>query len=292
MTVPIVDCHVHLYRSAEEGERGKVGYEIWEYGAFEGVRFSAASGDVESARVAMAAASASWAVVANLHDVPRPGVPVADDLRAFNRWLCDLAAADPRFVPLIAVDPRVMSIDDNVRHLREMVDRHGARGIKLHPPLQRLDFADRRLWPLIETCVELDVVVLSHAGPSRDGSGIGEPDAFRPILDAYPELRIVLAHMGGAAWRQLPGIARDYPNVVFDCCEIVHWLGAPRAPSVEEFVDLVLAVGPERVLMGSDFPWYDIDATVGRIRSLPGLSEAEVEAILGGNAVRFLRLAP
>ncbi|MER3418963.1 MAG: hypothetical protein C4343_07765, partial [Chloroflexota bacterium] len=75
-----------------------------------------------------------------------------------------------------------MSVEEHTRHLREMVVEHGARGIKLHPPLQRLDFADRRLWPLIETCLELDVVVLSHSGPSRDGSGIGEPDAFRPIL--------------------------------------------------------------------------------------------------------------
>lgn len=291
MSVPIVDCHVHLYRSAEEGERGKIGYEIWEYGPFEGVPFSSASGDVESALAAMAAAGVSWVVVANLHDVPRPGVPPAEDLRAFNHWLCDLAGADPRFVPLIAVDPNTMAVDETVRHLREMVVERGARGIKLHPPLQRIDFVDRRLWPLFEACVELDVVVLSHSGPSRDGSGIGEPDAFRPLLDAYPDLRIVLAHMGGAAWRQLPGIARDYPAVMFDCCEIVHWLGAPKAPSVEAFVELVRAVGPERVMMGSDFPWYDVEATVERIRALPGLTEAEQAAILGGNAVRFFRLA-
>jgi predicted TIM-barrel fold metal-dependent hydrolase len=290
MSAPIVDCHVHLYRSAAEGERGKVGYEIWEYGPFDGVRFSRASGDVESARAAIAAAGASWVVVANLHDVPRPGVPLADDLRAFNHWLCDLAARDPRFVPLIAVDPHTMSVEENARHLREMVVEYGARGIKLHPPLQHLDFADRRLWPLIQTCVELDVVVLSHSGPSRDGSGIGEPNAFRPLLDAYPDLRIVLAHMGGAAWRQLPGIARDYPSVMFDCCEIVHWLGAPKAPSVEAFVDLVRAVGVERVMMGSDFPWYDIDVTVEKIRGLPGLTDTERDAILGGNAVRFFRL--
>jgi predicted TIM-barrel fold metal-dependent hydrolase len=96
--------------------------------------------------------------------------------------------------------------------------------------------------------------------------------------------------MGGAAWRQLPGIARDYPSVMFDCCEIVHWLGAPKAQSVEAFVELVRTVGPERVMMGSDFPWYDIDATVARIRALPGLTAEEQAAILGWNAVRFFRL--
>lgn len=287
----IVDTHFHLYRSAAEGEAGKAGYEIWEYGPNDDVHFSSRPGDYASAVEALESSGTSFAVVTNLLDTVRPGVSPADDLVAFNRWLCDeVAARDPRFIPLIAVDPTFMSVADNVTHLEAMAAHHGAQGIKLHPPLQRLDFGDPTIWPIIEACARLDLVIVSHSGPSRDGSGRGEPDAFRPILEQFASLRIVLAHMGGAAWRTLPGVARDFPHVHFDLCEIIEQLGAPQAPTADELARLIREVGVERVMMGSDFPWYDIDHTVERVLGLPGLSQDEQLAILGLNAARFFRL--
>jgi len=287
----IVDTHLHLYRSAEEGEAGKAGYEIWEYGPKDDVQFSGRPGDYPSAVEALESSGTSFAVVTNLFDAVRPGVSPAEDLVDFNRWLCDeVATKDPRFIPLIGVDPNVMSVADNVAHLEAMATDHGARGIKLHPPVQRLDLGDPSIWPIIETCARLDLAIVSHSGPSRDGSGRGEPDSFRPVLQAFPSLRIVLAHMGGAAWRQLPGIARDFPGVHYDLCEIVEQLGAPNAPTADEMARLIRDVGVERVMMGSDFPWYDIDHTVDQVLGLPGLSATEQDAILGHNAARFFRL--
>ena len=43
-------------------------------------------------------------------------------------------------------------------------------------------------------------------------------------------------------------------------------------------------------MLGSDFPWYDLDYSVERIASLPLLSQEEKTAILGDNAVRLLRV--
>ena len=39
-----VDVHMHLYPSTESGDWWKAGYEIWEYGEKDGVRFSRSSG--------------------------------------------------------------------------------------------------------------------------------------------------------------------------------------------------------------------------------------------------------
>src|SRR3989304_10220375 len=144
MSPRIVDTLLHLYRAAEEGEQGKAGYEIGEYGKHAHGHFSRHAGDVASALRAMDDAGASVAVVTNLLDAVRPGVTPADDLRAFNRWLCDLAAADRRFLPLIAVDPNHLSVEQNIAHLKEMGKLHGAQGVKLPPPPQRPDFADPR----------------------------------------------------------------------------------------------------------------------------------------------------
>ncbi len=292
MTSPLViAAHMHLYRSADEGATGKAGYQIWEYGDKANVHFSRRSGDVASAIDAMDAAGCQVAVVANLLDVPRPGVPLRDDLVAFNRWLCAAARDDARFYPLIAVDPAIMTVGENVEHLEQMARDEGARGIKLHPPVQRLDLDDRAIWPIFETCARLGLVIVSHSGPSRDGSRRGTPESFRSVLAAFPTLRIVLAHMGGQSWRQLPAIARDYPTVHFDLCEIIEWLGATQAPTRAELAELIRTVGPDRVMMGSDFPWYDIDRSVDLVLDLPGLSMAERHAILGENAARFFRLS-
>lgn len=291
MTAPLViDTHMHLYRSQEDAALAKAAYEIWEYGRRAGVHFSSYGGDPDDARSAMADAGASHAIVTNLLDAPTPGIDPGEDLLAYNLWLLDLAADSPQFIPYLAVDPRLLPLDELVAHVRRMVLERGAAGIKLHPPLQRLDLADRGLWPIFELCRELDIGIVSHSGPSRGDQQHGEPDAFRPLLAAFPDLRISLAHLGGAAWRQAAAVARDFPGVYFDCCEIVEWLDAPGAPSPEEFVALVRAIGVERVMMGSDFPWYDIDHTVERIFELPGLADTEKRLIVGENAARFLRL--
>jgi uncharacterized protein len=110
------------------------------------------------------------------------------------------------------------------------------------------------------------------------------------MLRAFPRLRVVLAHLGGGAWRQAAEIARGFPNAYFDCCEILAWIGASNAPDERQFAQLIKEVGTDRVMLGSDFPWYDLGDSVERIMSLPLLSQEEKTAILGGNAVRVLRV--
>ena len=102
-------------------------------------------------------------------------------------------------------------------------------------------------------------------------------------------MRLILAHLGGGAWRQTAAFAQAFPDVCFDCAEIIELTGAPGAPSDHELAELIQVVGADRVLMGSDFDWYDIDHTAGRVMGLPLLSTGEKEAILGSNAMRILR---
>jgi predicted TIM-barrel fold metal-dependent hydrolase len=110
------------------------------------------------------------------------------------------------------------------------------------------------------------------------------------VLAAYPGLVLVLAHLGGASWKQTADLARAYPQAVFDLCEIIEWTGAPSAPTAEELGHLIREIGSERVMLGTDFPWYDLDRTVDLVTALPGLSVGERESILGANAARILHL--
>ena len=314
-TSQIIDSHMHIYRTKEEGRRQfEGGYVIWEYGEKPDVHFSQYDGDIEDALDAMEKSGVSKAVVMNLFSVTRtrehnisilPDTLTAADrtreiqriddsfaelLQEFNTWICDTVKPYPQLVPFISTDPTALPGEAGARHIREMVENHGARGIKLHPVLQDFNMSDQRMWPFYEVCQELGIAIVAHSGPAQGGEPHAEPRSFAGALEAFPNLKIVLAHMGGGTWDQATAIADAYPNAYFDCCEIIEWTGGTNAPTEAQFAQLIKDVGPERVLMGSDFPWYDLDHQIERIMELPLLSQEEKEGMLGANAERILGL--
>ncbi|HZD38276.1 MAG TPA: amidohydrolase family protein [Actinomycetes bacterium] len=314
MTDPIkVDVHMHLYPSASSGAWWKGGYEIWEYGAKDDVAFSRYHGTVDDALDAMAKAGFRHGVAVNMLSVDLfreeavaalpEDLPVeqraravaeiertmADRFRASNRWLVELLGPIPRLTAYVGVDPWALTPEQNVEHLREMAER-GARGIKLHPVAQRFEPGDPRMERVYRACEAFDLVVLSHTGSAKGAEPFAEPRAFAPVLERHPLLKVVLAHLGGGSWRQTLDLARAFPQVAFDLCEIIEWTGAPGAPGDQELARMIREIGPERVMLGTDFPWYDLDRTVELVMGLPLLATGEKEEILGANAVRILDL--
>ena len=294
----LVDVHLHLYATKEAGEHEKATYEIWEYGHKPDVVFSRFGGEVDEALTAMGEAGFAHAVVVNLFALDLLDEPTraagsathAERLIRLNQWACDEAAAHPELSVFVAADPFVLGGEEGAEHLREMVEGHAARGIKIHPAAQRFMPDDPRMGAIYRTCVDLGLPVLSHAGAARGGARFADPASFVPVLQAYPDLSLVLAHLGGARWAQTAEFARSFPHVSFDLCEIIEWTGAPNAPSREDLARLIQDVGPERVMLGTDFPWYDLDRTVDLVMDLPVLGTEEKESILGVNAARILRL--
>ncbi len=138
--------------------------------------------------------------------------------------------------------------------------------------------------------MELGLTVLSHSGQARGSSPAADPFAFAPVMERHPDLHLLLAHLGGASWRQVIPFAAAYPAVSFDLCEIIAWTGAPGAPSADELGRLIRDIGSDRVLFGTDFPWYELERTVDQLMALPHLSDEERRGILGENAIRRMGL--
>jgi aminocarboxymuconate-semialdehyde decarboxylase len=111
------------------------------------------------------------------------------------------------------------------------------------------------------------------------------------VLDEHPRLRVLLAHGGGA----LPALrgrlaheqsfhppGRDVGTALrrFHVDTVVH--------DAEVLRDLVELFGPERVLLGSDYPFdMGTERPAEIVRSL-GLPPQAEEQILGANALRLL----
>lgn len=311
---PVVDVHIHLYPTPASAQWAVHSYEIWEYGDKPELQFASASGLVDDMVARIGAHDLDHGVVVNLiardlfrgeaiaalspdlsEDEHRLAIQAIDGnlgrtMLEFNEWLVDALEPIPALTPFVGMDPGAIAPEANVRHLEDMA-RRGAKGIKLHPVLQGFAPTDPRMTPVYRACREAGLTVLSHSGGSQGGRELAEPSAFAGVMREIPELKLVLAHLGGSRWRQTVEFAQAFPMVNFDLSEIVQWVQSTNGPTRNELAEMILAIGPERVMLGTDYPWYDIQSTLEVLMDLPGLTDDQRRAIAGENAVRILELA-
>jgi aminocarboxymuconate-semialdehyde decarboxylase len=121
---------------------------------------------------------------------------------------------------------------------------------------------------------------------------------FSGVLDRHPGLKLIAAHGGGYlpthigrsdhAWRVRPdaqGCARE-PSSYLKQLYVDSLVHDPRV-----LRSLVAACGPDRVLLGSDFPFdMGTEDPVGALRAA-GLSDPDFHAVRGANASVLLDLA-
>ncbi len=167
----------------------------------------------------------------------------------------------------------------------------GARGIgELRPAdsgynLANSDEADLLAW----AASAFDLVVLCHVSEP-----VGHPYAGKeglPVEGLYafakaaPGVNIIAAHWGGGLpfYALMPEVRAALHNVWFDTAAS-HLLYDPAIH--RRVIDLV---GAEKILFGSDFPLTTQANALERTRDA-GLTDAELAAILGGNATSLLAL--
>ena len=210
--------------------------------------------------------------------VIQPVATKPGQVRSINAW-----AASLRSDNLVAFGAMHPDVDDPADEVARMAAL-GLRGIKLHPEHQDFTPDEARLAPLYEAAIAHDMTVFFHAGADELHDTIhGTPRAFAHVVDAFPQMRVVLAHLGGfRVWNEVAEVLVGR-NVYLDTAYTLGHL--PDA----DFVEILHAHGAEKVLFGSDGPWTDAAAEAAWIRRLP-LAEGVIEAVLGGNAARLLAL--
>jgi hypothetical protein len=103
----------------------------------------------------------------------------------------------------------------------------------------------------------------------------------REVAAENPGVRLVAGHAGAlrTAYPAMIAVARECSNVYLEICGsnlTGYWLE-----------QMVHALGPERVLYGSDFPFIDLRYSIGRV-AFARLSLAERLSVLGGAMSKLL----
>ncbi|MDQ3946095.1 MAG: amidohydrolase family protein [Actinomycetota bacterium] len=152
-----------------------------------------------------------------------------------NRATAAVGRSGKPLYPLVWVNPGVTPEEELVDCLA-----HGFVGIKLHPTLDGFRADDRALDPYLAIAAEAGCPVACHSAP-----GDADPDHIRRLAERHPTVPVILYHtyLGPPEGRRRAvRHVLKVPNLYLE----TSWC---RWKTVVRFVE---AVGPERVLFGSD----------------------------------------
>ncbi|HRU95672.1 MAG TPA: amidohydrolase family protein [Anaerolineae bacterium] len=155
-------------------------------------------------------------------------------------------------------------------------------GIKIHPPEHQyeiLEFGEETF----SFAARRGTVIQTHSGDKG-----AWPMDFVPFADRFPNVRLILSHLGHGAddvW--------DHQVRAIEACKHRNiWTDTSSQMSVlRGLIEWAVGrIGPERILFGSDAPCYNTAAQLARIVHAD-LPEAAKRAILWDNAASLFRLS-
>ncbi len=244
----------------------------------------------------------------------------AELIKVQNEKLAEFCAKTPdRFVAFATVALQHPQLA--VEQLDHAVKTLGLRGLSIGGSVAGQELADPKFHPVWAKAEELGILIFMHPLGTRElepsgrlkGSGlltntIGNPLEttialshliFEGTLDRFPGLKICAAHGGGF----LPSYAARSDAVITTFPDRVGPL--PKKKPTQYLKDgqlyfdtimftgeamrhLIAESGVGQVILGTDYPFPWNKVPVDHILSIPGLSDDDKIAILGGTAAKLL----
>lgn len=184
---------------------------------------------------------------------------------------------------------------------RELHEGHrelGLRGIKLMPMYAGFRPDEDRLAPMWEYAQRHQLPVLLHTGTTFISQAPLEctlPRHLDPVAARYPEVRMILAHLGHPYEGESVAVIRKHPHVYADLSAL-HY----RPFQLYNSLMLVQEYGVwDKVLFGTDYPFTTVQATLDGLRglnqmlagtALPRLNEAAIERLIYRESLPLLGL--
>jgi aminocarboxymuconate-semialdehyde decarboxylase len=229
-----------------------------------------------------------------------------------NDALAGLVERYPKRIAALGMIP-LQDLPLAVRELERLV-KCGLKGVEIGTHVNGIYPGDARFRPFWEACQSLDAFVFIH--PVEGGGRaelkdyymwnvIGNPLEttvaaghliLSGVMEAYPGLKILLAHGGGAlpalhgrldrGFRQRPEINKVIPQPPSEYLKRFYFDAITHDPLFLK--SLVELVGAEHILLGSDYPFDMGNENPVELVRASGLGAQAEAMILGNNAGRLL----
>lgn len=205
-----------------------------------------------------------------------------------------------RLIAFLSIDPRRPNA---LELLDRCVNDWGMQGVKCHPDTGWFP-DDEAYYPYWGKIAQYGLPVLTHTGPLSPPSKneCVHPERLDKLLVDFPQLTVIAAHMAFRWYRELMEVAKKRPNLLCDCSAWQPTAHESYGKFAYIFRKVMDVFGADRIIFGTDAPTFSLQYSerewVNMIRDLPAkapegvkFSQAEVEAVLHGNASRVLKLA-
>ena len=213
-----------------------------------------------------------------------------------DRHVAETVAGNPdALIGFLSVDPTQEGWQDE---LREGHQDLGLKGIKLLSMYAGFRPDEPLLDPLWRYALEHGLPVLLHTGTTFVAQAPLEctlPRHLDPVAIRFPDVKIILAHLGHPYEGECVAVIRKHPNVYADLSAL-HY----RPFQLYHSLMLVQEYGVwDKLLFGTDYPFTTVDASLAGLRSLnnmlegaalPRLDADEIESVIYRDSLSILNL--
>ena len=129
-------------------------------------------------------------------------------------------------------------------------------GFKLHADFHSKPLTDIAYAPFFEYMDANRLPALLHTWGKSEQNGA---DVVKQIAERYPDAVFICGHSFHGDWQYGAGIAGNCPNIMYELTAVMDDCGV-----IELLCDVV---GSDRILFGTDLPWFDTHHGIGAVLS-------------------------
>ena len=150
-----------------------------------------------------------------------------------------------KFYAFADIDTRNTS-DESVDAIHKAIQEYGLDGIKIHPNNTGIDLDSDYNQPIFAYAQKHGIPVAIHSYPNspEDRSAVHR---IIEVLDKYPELTVIVSHMGAHQWEQLIP-TRAYVDFSAILPDYVRTYG------IEKTNQILRSFGADRLIFATDYP--------------------------------------
>lgn len=217
----------------------------------------------------------TWIQPPYLREIHESNLYLYESFKKFPEHILGFGWADPN-----------LGINKAKDMVKKCIYEYGFYGVKMNGAQNQYYIDDPKIsMPIIEEIAKTGKLAAFHIG--ADAYEFTHPARLEKIAKEYPEMPILMVHMGGAAFADLSDACIE---VAGRCPNITLIGSAIRDISI---LKAIRKLGSRRVCFGSDTPFALMHASVAMYKAiLEGeyLSEEEKRNVMGGNIARVLGL--
>jgi predicted TIM-barrel fold metal-dependent hydrolase len=273
----IVDCHVNIFDDSQV---------LPLYGQLAG---NARAGGVglaaDADTLAREMSDVDKAIIFSLRYKDSIGIDGDDEVTARA-----VAKYPDKFVGFACVDPRMPDCMDLLTHAIEDLKLKGA---KFGPIYNGVSLLDPRLVPVYEYLQKNNLPLTMHMGTTYGRNApieYGRPLDVDTIALRYPDLKMVMAHMGHPWYEECIVVARKQPNVYCEVSALHYrpWQFYNILVCAQEYT----IANRNKIFWGTDFPFAKVAESIEGLKNinshvegtpLPRVTEATIDHILHSN---------